>query len=377
MEFTGERVIPGKTDPDLMNEHWARYKFAEPLVHGKRVVDVGSGVAYGSAYLAESAQRVVALDASWEALGDARENFAHSRLSVLQGDCGQLPFHDSSVDVVVAFEVIEHLDDWQALISEAARVLVPHGQFVVSTPNRVYSAESRAEPNPFHTHEFEHDEFREELGRHFPHILLFLENHANAITFVPPQVEGVRTRLESGSVEPSAAHFFLAVCSRHPQHGSPAFVYLPSGGNVLREREQHVSVLTTEVNRVTADLVKLNRDHDELNRLHIKSQQDARRALDRLEQDNAEKLKWAQELEGDVKQLEADRATLIERLEETEQRVTERTAWAQRLDRELEQARQELAAIKATLAYRVSRRVGIIRDTPEPTPADPSESSDS
>jgi hypothetical protein len=53
---------------------------------------------------------------------------------------------------------------------------------------------------------------------------------------------------------------------------------------------------------------------------------------------------------------------LIERLEETEQRVTERSEWAQRLDRELDQVRQELAAIKGTLAYRVSRRVGIIRN---------------
>ena len=68
---------------------------------------------------------------------------------------------------------------------------------------------------------------------------------------------------------------------------------------------------------------------------------------------------------------------MIERLEETEQRVTARTKWAQRLDRELEQARQELAAIKATLAYRVSRRVGIIRDAPELAPPDPSGASDS
>ena len=29
--------FPPETDPDLMNEHWARYRFAESLVHGKRV----------------------------------------------------------------------------------------------------------------------------------------------------------------------------------------------------------------------------------------------------------------------------------------------------------------------------------------------------
>ena len=79
-------------------------------------------------------------------------------------------------------------------------------------------------------------------------------------------------------------------------------------------------------------------------------------------------------MQGSIKELEADRATLIERLEETERRVTERTQWAQRLDRELDHARQELAAIKGTLAYRVSRRVGIIRDAPALSPADPNES---
>ena len=28
-EFTGERVIPGQVNPDLMNEHLARYAFAD------------------------------------------------------------------------------------------------------------------------------------------------------------------------------------------------------------------------------------------------------------------------------------------------------------------------------------------------------------
>ena len=373
MEFTGERVVPGKTDPDLMNEHWARYKFAEALVHGKLVLDAGCGLAYGSTYLAASARRVVALDASQEALDAARDEFTHSRVDPLQGDCGRLPFRDASLDAVVAFEVIEHLDDWQLLMSEAARVLVPHGQFIVSTPNRLYSVESREEPNPFHAHEFEHQEFKEELGRHFPHILLFLENHSNAITFVPPVVEGVRTRLESGNSAPEAAHFFLAVCSKRPQHGSPAFVYLPSGGNVLRERERHVTVLKREVSRLTSDLEKLNRDHDELDQLHTKSQQEARQAIDRLEEDNAEKLRWAGELQAEIETLEADRGTLMKRLEETEQIVVERTEWAQRLDRELNHVRQELAEIKGTLTYRVSRRVGIFRDAPPLAQDDPSE----
>ena len=40
-EFTGERVIPGQVDADLLNEHLARYAFAARLARGKRVLDAG------------------------------------------------------------------------------------------------------------------------------------------------------------------------------------------------------------------------------------------------------------------------------------------------------------------------------------------------
>ena len=42
-EFTGERVIPGEVDVDLLNEHVARYAFAARLARGKRVLDAGCG----------------------------------------------------------------------------------------------------------------------------------------------------------------------------------------------------------------------------------------------------------------------------------------------------------------------------------------------
>jgi protein-L-isoaspartate O-methyltransferase len=54
-EFTGERVIPGEVDIDLLNEHMARYTFAARLARGKRVLDAGCGTGYGSAELARAA----------------------------------------------------------------------------------------------------------------------------------------------------------------------------------------------------------------------------------------------------------------------------------------------------------------------------------
>lgn len=344
MEFTGERVIPGKTDLDLMNEHWARYQFAEPLVHGKLVVDAGCGVGYGSAFLAASARLVLALDNSTEALGAAREEYSHPKVALINADCVRLPLPDSSVDVVVAFEVIEHLDDWQALISESARVLAPHGQLFVSTPNRTYSQESRQEPNPFHVHEFEYNEFESELGKRFPYVMLFLENHSDAITFIPPQGEGVRTRLDGWERDPENAHFFLAVCSKQPQHGPPAFVCVPSGGNVLREREQHVKALLEQVREIKQQVKALQEQVRE------------------LEQENAERTRWAQELNIELESLRADRAKLIERLDETELRVIERSEWAMSLDRELKETQEHLASLRRSLVFRIGRRLGLIHD---------------
>jgi len=42
-EFTGERVIPGLVDQDLLNEHVARYRFAARFGRAAHVLDAGCG----------------------------------------------------------------------------------------------------------------------------------------------------------------------------------------------------------------------------------------------------------------------------------------------------------------------------------------------
>ena len=68
-------------------------------------------------------------------------------------------------------------------------MLAPTGQFIVSTPNKLYYAESRGRPgaNPFHAHEFEFDEFRDEFSAIFPHVSMFLENHVEGVAFQPDE----------------------------------------------------------------------------------------------------------------------------------------------------------------------------------------------
>lgn len=383
MEFTGERVVPGQTDPDLMNEHLARYAFAERLAGSKRVLDAGCGIPYGAAFLARSADRVFALDNSHEPLREGLGKHAAGNVFFLQGDCTRLPLAGASVDVVVAFEVIEHLENWRGLLAEARRVLTPAGQLVVSTPNRLYYGESRDTPNQFHVHEFDFQEFRAELSQVFAHTAIFLQNHTDAIAFTPLDTQGVRIRLEPGEPRPSEAHFFVAVCSQQSLYGSPAFVYVPRTANVLRDREHHIDLLDSELQQKTRWLEETAEELEKLSRINKAEQEKAQQAIEQLEQENERKTKWAEDLEAKLdertkwsvqleaenkevvanyrrleeeqQQVQAELKKCVELLDRAEQTVIERTEWAQRLTRDLE-------AVYASPAYRFGRRLGLAPD---------------
>ena len=144
IEFTGERVVPGLVDPDLFNEHLSRYRFAARFaVGGATVLDAGCGTGYGTAEF-DTAAQVLAMDISGEAVAHAAQAFGRTGVHFLQGACEALPFADGSFDLVVAFEVIEHLERWPDLLTEARRVLRSEGVLLVSTPNKAYYAEARA-----------------------------------------------------------------------------------------------------------------------------------------------------------------------------------------------------------------------------------------
>ena len=127
MEFTGERIVPGSVNDDLLNEHLCRYGFAQLLVEERVVLDIGSGVGYGAKILAEEASRVVAVDLSEEAVRYAGSEYAAGNIEMVVGDAQDLPLASDSVDVVVSFELVEHLQSQQAHLLEISRVLKTGG----------------------------------------------------------------------------------------------------------------------------------------------------------------------------------------------------------------------------------------------------------
>jgi SAM-dependent methyltransferase len=357
-EFTGERVIPGKVDVDLLNEHVARYAFAARLAMGRRVLDAGCGSGYGAAKLARDAREVLGIDVSQEAVDDARQQYQAANLRFECADCLNIPGADGSFDLVVAFEIIEHLNDWRGFLAETRRVLAPDGQFVVSTPNRLYYAEARAElgPNPFHVHEFEYHEFRGELEAVFPHVTMYLENHTDAIVFTPTAEGPMDSEVDEADAAPEHAHFFLAVCGSSPKTAVPGLTWVPRAANMLREREQHIEVLESQLQARIARVVQLQ---DEL----ASEQAKARARIDELEAELRDTVETATRLAGELDAKVGELVQCVEHLHAAERTVEERTAWARRNEAEADDLRRRLQALWSTRWVRLGYK---LRTLPKP-----------
>ena len=147
---TGERFIPEEMAGEVIDaEHQSRYRLAARHVRGLRVLDAGCGVGWGGQILLDAgACSVVGVDIAPEAVADAVRRVPAGRFTV--GDLAALPVATASIDVVVCFEAIEHVEEPHRALDELARVLAPGGSLLVSSPNPfVYPA-----GNEFHIHEF-------------------------------------------------------------------------------------------------------------------------------------------------------------------------------------------------------------------------------
>ncbi|UCC60197.1 MAG: class I SAM-dependent methyltransferase [Dehalococcoidia bacterium] len=176
IEYTGERVVPGITPPDIYKEHTDRYIFAATLTRDKDVLDVACGTGYGTGYLAElGARLVIGVDFSLEAVNYAYDMYGDGgEIAFLCADGVRMPFCQKAFDVVVSFETLEHIRPYRSFLAECRRVLRDNGTLVCSTPNRrVFSPNIKKPLNPFHVKEFWPEEFHELLSNYFSDISLY------------------------------------------------------------------------------------------------------------------------------------------------------------------------------------------------------------
>lgn len=128
----------------LEDAHWwyreRRHLLARELrglVPG-RALDIGAAGGGNTRVLRDHGWDAAALE-----YGADGAEVAHGRgLATLRGDATGLPLADGSLDLVIAFDVLEHLPEDEAAVREVHRVLKPTGTYLVAVPAdpRLWSA---------------------------------------------------------------------------------------------------------------------------------------------------------------------------------------------------------------------------------------------
>lgn len=128
------------------------------LERGEALLDLGCGRGLFLAVAWKAGVQAIGVDVDPEALEEAGRAYPGADLR-LAGD-GTIPLADSSVDVVWASEVLEHVADTAALLSEVRRVLRSGGRLLATTP---YHGRVKSALIALSTFERHHDPFDEHV----------------------------------------------------------------------------------------------------------------------------------------------------------------------------------------------------------------------
>ena len=132
----------------VFQRHLIAYKEAAKIIKGT-VLEIGSGEGYGIMELAPIADKFIAVD-KYEPniLKDLKEK---NNITFIQTEVPPLKGIESeSVDFIVTFQVIEHIENDEFFLSEIKRVLKPEGKLIMTTPNILMSLTR----SPWHIREY-------------------------------------------------------------------------------------------------------------------------------------------------------------------------------------------------------------------------------
>ena len=171
---TSERIIPELYEESV--EQWVlflKHKYAYELAlsfikETDKVLEIGCGDGYGSHVLSASGAEVVAIDVDSTSVNYARSKYIKDNLVFEAFDGRNINYNDHSFDVILSFQVIEHVDSVENYLLNIKRLLKPDGMFIITTPNRNYRLTANQKPwNSYHLREYDYEMLFNEVNNVF------------------------------------------------------------------------------------------------------------------------------------------------------------------------------------------------------------------
>lgn len=187
LEWTGERLVTSIKSIGA-TEHLHRYAIACDLVRDKLVLDIASGEGYGSNLLAKNAKQVIGVDISEEAITYASNKYKRANLIFKSGSVTNIPLENSSIDVVVSFETLEHTYEQDIMFKEIKRVMRPDGLLIISTPEKSNYEDINKEKNHYHVKELYFKDFEQLVKNHYKNYCFLFQKTIYGTIVVPQAV---------------------------------------------------------------------------------------------------------------------------------------------------------------------------------------------
>jgi 2-polyprenyl-3-methyl-5-hydroxy-6-metoxy-1,4-benzoquinol methylase len=104
------------------------------LTKSKKILEIGSGAGKLLSILTEEGYNVQGTEYAEDHVATAKELYKGVKIKQMSGD--DITYPDNSYDVVISFDVFEHIKDTAKHLSEVKRVLKPGGYYIFCTPNK-------------------------------------------------------------------------------------------------------------------------------------------------------------------------------------------------------------------------------------------------
>ena len=172
---TGERIIPERYQANveefiLFLKHKFAYENALKYIKSTdRILEIGCGDGYGANILSQSQANITAIDIDIASIELAKEKYTAKNVHFESFDGINLKYPDHSFDMVVSFQVIEHVNDVALYLNNIKRVLKPNGKLLITTPSRTYRLAPGQKPwNKFHLREYDANTLKNDVEGIFP-----------------------------------------------------------------------------------------------------------------------------------------------------------------------------------------------------------------